>query len=60
MEVFDMELQIKEGCKNGDLIVVVKFSEDKNFNVDKLEWVPRLRELDLLSKAREKLMEKRL
>ncbi len=45
-------------AKSGDVLVVIRFKEDTNFDVGKLEWVPRLDELDLIMSAKKSIMEK--
>lgn len=45
-------------AKSGDVLVVVRFQADTNFDVEKLEWVPRLDELDLIMEAKHSIMEK--
>ena len=45
-------------AKSGDTLVVVRFSKDSNFDVEKLEWVPRLDELDLIMEAKKKIIDK--
>lgn len=40
--------------KSGDVMVMIRFEEDTNFNREKLEWIPRLAELELINKAMEK------
>lgn len=45
-----MEIVLKKG-RRGGVLVVVKFTEDKNFNPVRLEWVPRLKELEEIDKV---------
>ena len=40
-----MDIILKRG-KRGGVLVVVKFKGEKNFDPVRLEWVPRLRELE--------------
>ena len=49
-----------EKAKSGDLLVVVRFTKDKNFNVEKLEWVPRLDELELIDAAKRKVIDTKI
>ena len=52
-----MEVVLKR-AKSGDMLVLVRFKEDTNFDVEKLEWCPRIDELDILVEAKNKIMVK--
>jgi len=52
-----MELFLKK-AKSGDVLVVIRFQKDTNFDVEKLEWVPRLDELELINDAKKAIMSK--
>jgi hypothetical protein len=52
-----MEVLLKK-AKSGDLLVIIRFGKDSNFDVEKMEWCPRLDEMDLIWKARKMIMEK--
>jgi len=55
-----MEIVLRKGAyKKGDLVVVVKFSEASNFDVKKLEWVPKLEELELIQSTRRKVIDEK-
>ena len=53
-----MEILLKR-FKSGDLQVMVRFAKDTNFNVETLEWIPRLEELNLIIEAKDRIMEKK-
>jgi len=52
-----MKVQL-ERSKSGDVLVVIQFEEDSNFDVKKMQWVPRLKELDLILDAKKLIMDK--
>ena len=52
-----MEVLLEKAKKSGDLLVLVRFSKDTNFDPEKLEWYPRLDELELIDGAKKKIIE---
>ena len=50
------KMELKEG-KKGNLIVVVKFDPEASNFYEDFTWCPTLDELDVLNKARERVME---
>lgn len=53
-----MRIELKRGSK-GNLLVMVIFEEASNYNLQKHEWVPKLKEIELINDALEKVVEKK-
>ena len=51
-----MEVVLKR-ARSGDVLVVVRFGEDSNFDKEKMEWCPRLDELDLVIDAKKMIID---
>ena len=45
-----MKIEIKR-AKSRDLLVVVTFEKDTNYDPEKHEWVPRLEEVSLINQT---------
>jgi len=54
-----MEILLKK-AKSGDLLVLVRFRSGRNFNAEKLEWVPRLAEVDKIERAWRAVVEEKV
>ena len=53
-----MRIEIKTGTKDREPLMVVVFEEASNYDPEKHEWVPKLKEVALISKTLKLLAKK--